>query len=386
MEVTTHRKGRLMRSYEECFAKNLQHLRRERGLSQRALGHLIGFSDKAVSKWERGGGIPDISVLYALCEVFSVRLDDLFTEGSVYFLGIDGGGTKTLMVLTDENGNILREEKSEGCNPIDIGLEAAKSRLRAAIGSICRGIPLGKISVFAGIAGGTSADNKPALTAFFRELGFLCYESDSDNRSIIAAGLGRKNGVSLILGTGICAFRQKDGVRERFSGWGYLFDNGGSGYNIGRDGITAHFEALHGLAPKTLISDLLEKEERDPQALLGALYGGGKRKIASYARVVYEAAGKGDAVARAILARNMAFAASVIEAASEGLCEERIPVVLTGGLTAEEETLRLLRASLKNPSRYELFVLSVPPVRGSLILARELFERAQAEKKGGLPQ
>ncbi len=360
-----------MRSYEECFGNNLQSMRNERGLSQRELGGLIGFSDKAISKWERGGGIPDISVLYKMTEIFGVRLDDFFAEDRIYYLGIDGGGTKTMMVLADENMNVIRQERSDGCNPIDIGIEETKRRLRLAISEICRGIPMNKIAVFAGIAGGISSGNKPLLSAFFKEFGFLSYENDSDNKNIIAAGLGRSNGVSLIMGTGICAFRQKDGVCKQFSGWGYHFDNGGSGYNIGRDGLSAHFESLHGLGGNTLISDIIKASCPDASVLLGELYTGGKKEIASYSRAVYDAARQGDAIAISILEKNMKFAAKVIETAAESLDEEIVRVVVTGGLTADADTLKYLRAALSKPEHYDIQILSVMPAEGALMLAKE---------------
>lgn len=53
--MDTRRTGGLIRS-----------LREERGLTQLQLAQLVGVGDKAVSKWERGGGCPDVSLLPAL--------------------------------------------------------------------------------------------------------------------------------------------------------------------------------------------------------------------------------------------------------------------------------------------------------------------------------
>ncbi|MFQ9147986.1 MAG: hypothetical protein ACLR5G_06880 [Eubacteriales bacterium] len=44
------------------------------------------------------------------------------------------------------------------------------------------------------------------------------------------AGLGREDGIKVILGTGICAFSQIHGKREKVAGWGYFIDDGGSAY------------------------------------------------------------------------------------------------------------------------------------------------------------
>ena len=46
-------------------------------------------------------------------------------------IGIDGGGTKTALVLAEENGRLLNTVKGLGSNPADIGLEECENRLRS---------------------------------------------------------------------------------------------------------------------------------------------------------------------------------------------------------------------------------------------------------------
>lgn len=57
---------------------NLRRLRRERELTQEEVAVHLGVSFQAVSKWERGEGLPDITILPALARYFEVSLDDLF--------------------------------------------------------------------------------------------------------------------------------------------------------------------------------------------------------------------------------------------------------------------------------------------------------------------
>ena len=52
-------------------------LRREKGMTQKQLAGLLHVSDKAVSKWERGCGCPDVSLLAALADVLAVGLEGL---------------------------------------------------------------------------------------------------------------------------------------------------------------------------------------------------------------------------------------------------------------------------------------------------------------------
>ena len=62
------------------FAGNLIKLRTSRGMTQAELAELIHYSDKSVSKWERGEAIPDAYVLKQLAEIFDVTVDALLTE------------------------------------------------------------------------------------------------------------------------------------------------------------------------------------------------------------------------------------------------------------------------------------------------------------------
>ena len=60
------------------LGQSIRELRSSMGLSQACLADLLGVSPQAVSKWERGGALPDIDLLIPLAEIFSVSLDKLF--------------------------------------------------------------------------------------------------------------------------------------------------------------------------------------------------------------------------------------------------------------------------------------------------------------------
>ena len=54
--------------------------RKRSGLTQAELAEKLNYSDKAVSKWERGDGIPDVAVLCEMAEIFGVTLSDFVSE------------------------------------------------------------------------------------------------------------------------------------------------------------------------------------------------------------------------------------------------------------------------------------------------------------------
>lgn len=69
-----------MQDVKVVFAQNLISLRKQMKLTQIELAEKINYSDKAVSKWERGESIPDVTVLMTIASLFGVTIDFLVTE------------------------------------------------------------------------------------------------------------------------------------------------------------------------------------------------------------------------------------------------------------------------------------------------------------------
>lgn len=69
-----------MQDLKFIIAKNIQKLRQEKGMTQLELAEKLNYSDKSVSKWERGESLPDIVVLKAVADLFEVTLDYLVEE------------------------------------------------------------------------------------------------------------------------------------------------------------------------------------------------------------------------------------------------------------------------------------------------------------------
>lgn len=72
-----------MDDLKDIISKNLVELRTKAHLTQLQLAEMINYSDKAVSKWERGEAIPDLRVLIQLTEIYGITLDDLVKDGGV---------------------------------------------------------------------------------------------------------------------------------------------------------------------------------------------------------------------------------------------------------------------------------------------------------------
>lgn len=262
-------------------------------------------------------------------------------------MGIDGGGSKTTFSLADEKGVVIKTIKLGSSNPVDLGFERAEAVLDEGIRQITNGISRRKISMFAGIAGGGLSEVKARLATFFEKYGFVEFSNDSDAANVIAAGLGKQDGMIVIMGTGSSAFVQKDGQVERIGGLGYLFDHGGCAYDIGNAAIKVSCSMEDGTGEKTAIRKyLLERlGTKTVMENLSKFYSIGKSGIASYCCTVFDAyKNKSDALAEKILRDNMASVANLIAAGRRKLfnknSKEKIKVVLVGGLINQMELLR----------------------------------------------
>lgn len=69
-----------MKDIRIIIANNISALRAEEGMTQLKLAEALNYSDKAVSKWERGEALPDVTVLKAIADYFGVTVDYLLTE------------------------------------------------------------------------------------------------------------------------------------------------------------------------------------------------------------------------------------------------------------------------------------------------------------------
>lgn len=62
---------------KSVIAKNLIKYRKENGLTQQELADKLNYSDKSISKWERGEGVPDIYILKQIAELYNVTVNDI---------------------------------------------------------------------------------------------------------------------------------------------------------------------------------------------------------------------------------------------------------------------------------------------------------------------
>ena len=367
-----------MESVTNIIAENIKRRRKQLYLTQEELGAQLGYSVKTISKWESGNGTPPTVILPALALALKTDVGQLLTAESKshFYLGIDGGGTKTEFALADNEGQIIRSLLLGTSNPSDIGIHATLEVLRAGISEICAHISKKSVSLFAGLAGGSTDGVSEQIQQFLNSFGFAKVAHGSDAKSAVAAGLGKQDGVAVIMGTGSVAFAQHSGKQTRVGGYGYLLGDEGSGFSFGRDALLTALQFEDGSGEASAIVDLVKAHCQSQNVLekLGSFYEGGKRIIADYARCVFEAYRMGDRIAETIVNQNLKAVAKMVRGAANRLPKNNIPVpvVLCGGLACAEGNVIipiLERILSEDSKKYEISICRHSMIYGALTLA-----------------
>ena len=353
-----------------ALANNIKFLRQQSHMTQNDLAQALCVSFQAVSGWERGVALPDAYKLCALSRLFGVSSDYLLglTDGGAdakRMIGIDGGGTKTAFALFDESGRVLRALRLEGCNPNICGLQTAAEVLCRGIDAISRDTRVE--GIFAGVAGAATGDNAARLQEMLRRrYPSAAVEVCGDVINIMASATDARRCIAMICGTGSVVFA-KDGERvHRVGGWGYLFDDAGSGFDLGRDAVRAALAAHDGIGPPSMLSDLLaHRLGRSVPDALHEIYTRGKDFIASFAPLVFEAYDAGDGAAVRIVQQTAARLGALVRYAHDTYpCGDT--VVAAGGLLSRRDILLpLIRAACGADITF--IIPDAPPVYGACV-------------------
>ena len=260
-----------------------------------------------------------------------------------YVIGIDGGGTKTLMKLADLDGNLLVccEGGPANMNSINRAvLEETLTKLLAeGLGQIT-GKPSDCRAICLGMAGAGRTAEKQILKEILSRLGFNDTVMITDDAHIaLYGGIGSQEGIILISGTGsICYGRNSRGEVCRAGGWGYILGDEGSGYDLGLSALKHTVRGFDKREEDTLLSTMILDRLKIGSAdeLVNIIYrsGEGRKIIAGLAPVVEEACLSGDSYAESILKNAVSELFKNIEAVITGLnfTDVRIQVALGGSV------------------------------------------------------
>jgi N-acetylglucosamine kinase len=222
-----------------------------------------------------------------------------------YFLGVDGGQSSTVAVIGDEHGRIVGWAVAGPCNHVSAaearakflrvmgdclsqaaaraGLDPERPRFRAAC---------------LGMSGGP--EDK---TALLKEL--IASEETMvfhDGRTALSGAMSGGPGMIVIAGTGSFAYGENAaGETARAGGWGYIYGDEGSGFDIARHAVRATLREYEGWGPHTALTPALLESTgtANPIDMMHRMYTPDwpRSRVATLARVVDSIAETGDPVA-----------------------------------------------------------------------------------------
>jgi len=265
-----------------------------------------------------------------------------------YFLGFDGGGTKTECVLADGEGRILARAASGPSNPLRSGYARAWFALGEAADVVLRGEKLTTrdiSGVCAGIGGAGRAGVGHRLETFFRGMfSHAEIQVKTDLDIAFAAAFKEGEGILLLGGTGSAALgRTKDGKSSRVGGRGPWFSDEGSAYDIGRQAFRAVVLADEHRGPQTALSRRIVSWHKFTEwdTLYDQIIKNADAVFPKTFPLVAQLADKGDEVSQELLRGAAISLARLASSVAKQLDwnAENIRVALVGGLFGKSQYL-----------------------------------------------
>ena len=177
----------------------------------------------------------------------------------MFYLGIDGGGTKTRCALADD-AFVLATSTVGGSNVIRQGEAQARESLHAAVRQVCFTAKISPDqirSICIGAAGAARPEMAAKIRTILSEVTPAPVEVVGDMVIALEAAFGSGPGVIAIAGTGSIVWgRDAAGNTARAGGWGFAISDEGSGHWIGRHAISAILSA-HDEGLDTVMTDMV---------------------------------------------------------------------------------------------------------------------------------
>jgi N-acetylmuramic acid 6-phosphate etherase len=304
----------------------------------------------------------------------------------VSFLGIECGGTRTVVLFGPDTGGGWRRAEFGPANLRlldDAGLvrhfKAIKRTVAAAFGGMVVGMAGARTEKDRRrirAAAGKVWRNLPVYVTNDLETALAAAEVETASKNVAR--------VLILSGTGSCCFGRRAGTHGtsggmvRVGGWGHILGDRGSGYDIGLQALRAAVGELDrtGRWPAFGEEILRALQLNEPDDVIDWVKGAEKQEVAALARTVFAAAAKGDRLARQVVADAAAALAESGADCARRLAREGAPVefVLAGGVLKQASFARQVGARLRKLRHgAQVRRLRRESVWGAIELAKEHF-------------
>jgi glucosamine kinase len=297
-----------------------------------------------------------------------------------FYIGIDGGGTQTTAVVTDEHGTELTRLDGEPgiVNVLDPEAGAHQLAELASAAPAQAGVDARASVLVCALAG---AGREPERTRLEQRLSAQGLAEEvrviSDFEAALHDAFGDGSGILLISGTGSSAWaRHRDGRTARAGGWGEIIGDEGSGYSLGVAALRYCLRAHDGRGADDRWIQLVlgNTGVATPEGLVRWSAAATKGEIAALAPLVFEALSHRVAGAHALIEDAASDLALHVGALFERLkpWDEPPTVALAGGMTAPGRPLReqAVRAIGRLGLKLPILERSIDAARGAAALAR----------------
>ena len=295
-------------------------------------------------------------------------------------IGVDGGGTQTRCVVLDDQAQVIGVGVSGASKPDAVEPSVGRVHLQEAIRTACQTCGITAIdTAFLGLGGVNSPVDVQVVLGMLEGLGLrpdIPVGIDLDVYISLAGGTAGQPGIALIVGTGTsCYGRNAAGEAWRSGGWGYIVDDYGSGFYLGRTALEAVVRAADGRGQPTALTEPCMKALgiADLNEIMHRIYYPrlDNTGIAALAPLVVEVAQR-DAVARAIVERGCEELTLMIQATVRQLrLPDDVLIVPVGSLGTVNEFYRArLEAAIHQAlPQARIRPPVAPPVIGAVFLA-----------------
>lgn len=305
-----------------------------------------------------------------------------------YYIGIDGGGTKTKFLI-GRGLEVIGEYAAGGCHYMQIGFDGVEELFRKGIKEVCdnAGIRPEEVAfAYAGFAGyGDVVSDQPMIDeALAKAFGDMPYAAGNDSENALEGALAGRPGINIIAGTGsIGSGRNAAGQFMRCGGWHYVLGGDeGSAYWLAWNLLKEYSRQADGRSPKTLVYDTVNRAldlHSDDEMVTRVVneWNLDRTRIAGLAPIVTQLYHDGDPYAKDLLsdcAEELAALAIVLydklgfadEAAD---ASETIPVSGTGGVFKIGPAVTEPFAHILRAHGMEYVEPATTPDMGALMLA-----------------
>ncbi len=297
------------------------------------------------------------------------------------YCGVDGGGTKTKLILSEDD-KIIKTVTTTGSSIDTVSIEETKKVIELALEEIYNKFDLPKVdSIYVGVGGIISDEQIEKVNTVIKTIPYITdktiVNSGNDMTNAYYSACSGRNNITLIIGTGSVAYgRDEENNEYRASGIGYTEGDFGSGYDMGKRGLSMMSRAFDGrIKHSELTIFLLKKFNIQSYADIVSFFqknSNDRTFVASIAKIVVQFAEHNDKYALKIIDECTEEILNAIIAVNKKINLKNREIGVIGGLGNSQLYFKMLKSKIKKyDSRFNIHGAELSAEVASLEIAKK---------------